>query len=50
MTTCRTLDEVHAAGADDGRRDPPLSQDTADLVAAIRAPTLTPDQDGDAAA
>lgn len=42
MTVCRTLDEVKAAGRADGAADPPLSQDTADLVAALLAPHITP--------
>jgi hypothetical protein len=45
---CRTLDEVYAAAKDDAAGEPPLDQDTADLVAAILAPTRS--QDGDAAA
>lgn len=35
---CRTLDEVLAAADADAAGDPPLSQDQADLVAAILAP------------
>jgi hypothetical protein len=38
MTVLRTLDEIWAQGAADGAGDPPLSQATADLVAAIIAP------------
>lgn len=34
----RTLDEVREAGAAAGAADPPLSQATADRVAAILAP------------
>jgi hypothetical protein len=45
VTTCRTLDEVYAAAKADAHDDPPLSQEVADLVAAILAPTRTPDQD-----
>ncbi len=37
MTTCRTLDEVLAAADAASRDDPPLSQDQADLVAALLA-------------
>ena len=37
MTVCRTLDEVRAAAAAD--HDGPMSQDTADLAAAIMAAT-----------
>jgi len=37
---CRTLDEVRAAALDDAQGDPPLTQDQADLVAAIAAPHL----------
>ena len=37
MTTCRTVAEVIAAAGDDARDDPPLSQDLADYVAAVRA-------------
>lgn len=35
---CRTLDEVRAAGAALGAAMPPLTQDQADLIAAILAP------------
>lgn len=35
---CRTLDEVRAAGAALGAAMPPLTQDQANLVAAILAP------------
>jgi hypothetical protein len=42
MTVCRTLDEVRAAALADAASDPPLTQDAADLVAAI----LAPHQDG----
>lgn len=35
---CRTLDEVRAAGAAAGAAMPPLTQDQADLIAAILAP------------
>jgi hypothetical protein len=38
MTLCRTLDEVLAAADADSRDDPPLSQDQADLIAALLAP------------
>ena len=37
MTTCRTLDEVRAAATKAAAGDPPLSQDQADLLAAILA-------------
>jgi hypothetical protein len=37
MTVCRTLDEVLAAADADSKSDPPLSQDQADLIAAILA-------------
>ena len=36
--TCRTLAEVLAAADADSAGDPPLTQATADLVAAILAP------------
>jgi len=36
MTICRTLDEVRAAALAD--HDGPLTQDAADLIAAILAP------------
>jgi hypothetical protein len=36
MTICRSVEEVRAAAA--ARDDPPLSQDEADLTAAILAP------------
>ena len=35
---CRTLAEVRAAALADAASDPPLSQDGADLTAAILAP------------
>ena len=38
MAVLRTLDEIWAQGAIDGAAAPPLSQATADLVAAILAP------------
>jgi hypothetical protein len=38
MTACRTLDDVLAAADADSAGEPPLSQDQADLVAAILAP------------
>jgi hypothetical protein len=38
MTVCRTIAEVLAAADADSRDDPPLSQDQADLVAALLAP------------
>jgi hypothetical protein len=41
VTACRTLDEVRAAARDDAKADAPLTQDQADLIAAIRAPHLT---------
>jgi hypothetical protein len=37
VTTCRTLDQVDAAAIADSKNDPPLSQDQADLLAAILA-------------
>lgn len=37
---CRTLEEVRAAAVAD--HDGPLTQDQADLVAAVLAPHLTP--------
>jgi hypothetical protein len=43
---CRSAGEVRAAAAADAQDDPPLDQDTADLVAAVR----TPYQDGKTAA
>ena len=42
---CRTLDEVLAAADRDSQADPPLSQDTTDLIAAL----LAPHRDADAA-
>lgn len=38
MTYCADLDAVLAAADADSLDDPPLSQDTADLVAALLAP------------
>jgi hypothetical protein len=38
---CHTLDDVLAAADRDSQSDPPLSQDTADHVAAILAPHRT---------
>jgi hypothetical protein len=38
VTTCRTLDEVIAAAKADAADAEPLSQDQADLVAALLAP------------
>jgi hypothetical protein len=35
---CRTLADVLTAADDDSHTDPPLTQDTADLIAAILAP------------
>lgn len=35
MTVCRTAGEAFEAGRADGLNDPPLSQETADRVAAI---------------
>jgi hypothetical protein len=43
VTTCRSLAEVYAAAAADAQDEPPLGQDTADLVAAILAPTQVAD-------
>ena len=40
MTTCRTVEEVRAAALAD--HDGPLTQNQADLVAAILAPHQTP--------
>ncbi len=37
MTCCRTVDEVIAAAIEDSKDDPPISQETADLLAAIKA-------------
>jgi len=41
MTICRSAEEVRAAALDDARDDAPLTQDQADLVAAIVAPHIT---------
>jgi hypothetical protein len=38
MTTCRTLDEVIAAAKADAADDQPLTQEQADLAAALLAP------------
>jgi hypothetical protein len=38
MTTCRTLDEVIAAATADAADDQPLTQEQADLAAALLAP------------
>jgi hypothetical protein len=38
MTVCRTLAEVLAAADRDAAKDPPLSQETADLIAALLTP------------
>jgi hypothetical protein len=38
MTVCRSLAEVRAAADADSKGDPPLSQDQADLIAALLAP------------
>jgi hypothetical protein len=38
MTTCRTLDDVIAAATADAAGDQPLTQDQADLAAALLAP------------
>lgn len=46
MTICRSVEEVRAAALADARDDPPLTQDQADLIAAI----LAPHQDRTAAA
>ena len=43
MTTCRSLADVLAAADADSAGDPPLSQDTADLVTALLAPHRTQD-------
>jgi hypothetical protein len=40
VTTCRTAEEVRAAALADAQADPPLTQDTADLAAAILAPHM----------
>jgi hypothetical protein len=37
VTVCRTLDAVLAAADRDSQQDPPLSQDTTDLIAALLA-------------
>ena len=36
--TIRTIEQAREAGRADGAADPPLTQDQADLVAAILAP------------
>ena len=41
MTVCRTVEEAFEAGCADGLNDPPLSQETADKVAAILAAART---------
>ena len=41
MTVCRTAEEAYKAGCADGLNDPPLSQETADRVAAILAAART---------
>ena len=38
MTACRTVAEVRAAAMADAKDDPPLSQGTADLAAALLTP------------
>jgi hypothetical protein len=43
VTACQSLDDVLAAADADSAGDPPLSQDTADLVAALLAPHRTQD-------
>jgi hypothetical protein len=40
MTLCRSAEEVRAAALADAKDDEPLTQDQADLVAAIRAPHI----------
>ena len=42
MTTCRTVEDVRAAALNDAKDDEPLTQDQADLVAAIRQPHQAP--------
>jgi hypothetical protein len=42
MTICRTEAEAAAAGAADGTKDPRLSQETADLVAALLSASAGP--------
>jgi hypothetical protein len=42
VTTCKTTAEVRAAALADAQHDPPLTQDQADLIAAIRAANDVP--------
>lgn len=44
MTTCRSVDEAIAAGLADADADPPLTQDQADEVAVILAPSQAADE------
>jgi hypothetical protein len=44
VTVCRTPEEAFEAGCADGLNDPPLSQETADKVAAILATARTTEQ------
>jgi hypothetical protein len=44
VTTCRTPAEAFAAGQADAETDPPLSQDQADEVAVILAPSRTQEE------
>jgi hypothetical protein len=44
QTTCRTPAEAAAAGQADATEDPPLTQDQADLVAVILAPSRTQEE------
>jgi hypothetical protein len=37
---CRTVADIHAAAVRDAANDPPLTQDQADLIAAVLAPHL----------
>jgi hypothetical protein len=44
VTLCRTLADVEAAALADAKDEPPLTQDQADLIAAILAPHQAHDQ------
>lgn len=44
MTACRTVEEVRAAALADSRDDPPLTQEQADLIAAILATRKAADE------